>query len=104
MGEYINFEKIKYSKCPSCKKHGIPAFRKIGHRYNPAVTCRYCGKEFSVNIVLSIFMKIAIGVLVGSIAFAVKTYLFEVPFLIWIILMLCLWFLCEYFVPLEEIE
>ena len=100
----MNFEKIKYSKCPSCKKHGIPAFRKIGHRYNPAVTCRYCGKSFSVNIVLSIFMKIAIGLFVGGIAFAAKTYLFDVPLLIWTILMLFLWFLCEYFVPLEEIE
>jgi hypothetical protein len=49
-------------------------------------------------------MKIAIGLFVGGIAFAVKTYLFDVPLLIWTILMLFLWFLCEYFVPLEEIE
>ena len=42
----IDFEKIKYSKCPTCKEHGIPAFSKISRRHNPTLKCKYCNKCF----------------------------------------------------------
>ena len=98
----MNFKKIKYSKCPACKKHGIFAFNKIGHRYNRIVECHYCKKTFSVNIALSITMKIVIPLFVGIIALIVNTYIAKIPFLIWAIMILVLWFLFEYFAPLSS--
>ena len=100
----IDFNKIKYSKCPACKKHGISAFNKIGYRYNPVVECHYCKKKFSVNIALSIIMKIVISIFVGAIAIIVDTYIVKVPLLIWAIIALILLFLFEYFAPLSDAD
>ncbi len=98
------FQKIKYSKCPICKKYGIFAFDKIGRRYNHILECNYCKKKFSVNIVVSIIMKILIPLFVGAIALIVNTYVTKVPFLIWAIITLVLWFIFEYFAPLSNAD
>lgn len=41
----MDLEKIKYSKCPNCKKYGISALRGIGRASTSTVTCKYCGKN-----------------------------------------------------------
>ena len=100
----MEIQKIKYSKCPHCKQHGIKAFSKISHRHNPILTCKYCGKRFSVNIILSIFVKIAIPVFFGSITKLFFENLDE-DILMLILYVACVLtlFLFEYFAPLEEI-
>lgn len=95
-------QKIMYSRCPGCKKYGIFAFNKIGHRYNRNIECKYCKKKYSVNIALSIAMKIAIPVLIGIIGLLINTYVVYVPLLMWGIIILIVWGVFEYFAPLEE--
>lgn len=96
-------EKFKYSKCPSCHKFGINAFGKIGHRYNPIVECKYCNKKYSVNIALSIFMKIIVPVLTCVFAKIFNQYLFKIPIWAMCIIVICELLAFEYFAPLEEI-
>ena len=99
----MSLEKIKYSKCPSCKKHGIRAFFKSGkHTYK--LTCRYCSKRFKINIVLNTFVNIFIAIFVAVIALIVNKHIIPMPSWFWmgmaIILLLCF----DYFAPLEEVE
>ena len=99
----MSLEKIKYSKCPTCKKHGIRAFLKSG-KYTYKLTCKYCSKKFKVNIVLNTFVNILIAIFVGSMAFMINKYIVSMPLWLFmgiaIVLLLCF----DYFAPLEEIE
>lgn len=99
----MSLEKIKYSKCPSCKRHGIRAFFKSG-KYTYKLTCRYCSKRFKINIALNTFVNIFIAIFVGSIAWVVNKHIIPMPLWFWmgmaIILLLCF----DYFAPLEEVE
>ena len=99
----MSLEKIKYSKCPSCKRHGIRAFFKSG-KYTYKLTCRYCSKRFKINIALNTFVNIFIAILVCSIAWVVDKHIIPMPLWFWIgiaaILLLCF----DYFAPLEEVE
>lgn len=96
-------EKIKYSKCPSCKKYGIRSFFKSG-KYTYRLTCKYCKKKYKINIALNTFVNIFIAIFVGSIAWGVNKHIFPMPLWFWmgiaIILLLCF----DYFAPLEEVE
>ena len=96
-------EKLKYSKCPNCHKNGIKAFGNIGYRYNPIVECKYCNKKYSVNIALSIFMKIIVPVLTYVFTQIINQYLFKIPIWAMCIIAICGFFTFEYFAPLEEI-
>jgi hypothetical protein len=93
--------KVRYSKCPHCKQHGIPAFRKISYKYNPVVTCIRCGKRYAVNRALSVMGEIGIAALSGTAALLTKTHM---PFWPWIIAALVAVCLFEYFAPLEDAE
>ncbi len=92
-------EKIKYSKCPACKKHGIRAFFKSG-KYTCKLTCKYCSKRFKINIALNTLVNIFVAILVGLIAFIVD----QIP--IWFLLIIALFLLLcfDYFAPLEELD
>ena len=76
--------KLKYSKCPNCKKHGITAFFKIGRGTNSEVTCKHCGKVFKVNWAFSFIMKISIGIFWGIVARIFDRYVMEIPLWVWI--------------------
>ena len=96
-------EKIKYSKCPACQKHGIRAFFKSG-KYTYKLTCKYCAKKFKINIALNTFINIFIATLVGLIAFVVNKYIILMPLWFWWGIAIILLLLFDYFAPLEEVE
>ena len=98
----IDFEKIKYSICPACKKHGIPAFSKISRRRTPTLKCKYCHKQFRVNAALSIITDIFIAIFWGILALLFKKYVISLPLWLWGILVIISLFIVEYFIPLEE--
>ncbi len=92
-------EKIKYSKCPSCKKHGIKTFFKSG-KYTYRLTCKYCKKNFKINIALNTLVNIFIGISVGLAAYIVDS----MPLWFWIGIAIILLLCFDYFAPLEEVE
>ena len=53
----MNFEKLKYSKCPHCKKYGIGVMRGVGKTTTYVETCKYCGKKYRVNWALAFLLK-----------------------------------------------
>ncbi len=99
----MTLEQFKYSKCPSCKKHGISAFHKSGRRTHK-VTCKYCCKTFKINSALDVFAKIGIGILIGVLAVFVNEHIVPTPIWSWIPAIIVLLLCFEYFAPLEEIE
>jgi hypothetical protein len=99
----MTLEQLKYSKCPSCKKHGITAFFKSG-RYTYKLTCKHCSKKFKINSALNVFAHIGIGIFVGLIAVFVNDYIIPVPLWFWGIVVIALLGCFQYFAPLEEVE
>lgn len=97
----MNINKIIYSKCPHCKQHGISLF-KTGYKYNPILTCKYCGKKFKVNRVLYLFVLLLWCIFLG-ISYRLKDQFWpNIPYWIsWIYSVIPL-LLFEYFAPLEE--
>ncbi len=73
------FENLFYSKCPKCKKHGIKAFNKMAGNHNPMLTCKYCGKKYSMNMALAIIVKVGIASVIGLIALFFNKYI-KLPF------------------------
>jgi hypothetical protein len=100
----MNFEKIKYSKCPGCKKHGIHSFKKIYRRHNSILTCKCCGGKFQVNFALSIIVKIIGAIVWGILASIFNKYIFFIPIWIWFLTFIVAFLLFEYFAPLEEVK
>ena len=95
----MNIEKLRYSKCPACKKHGIPAFSKLG-RWTYTVKCKYCHKKFKVNSVLAYIVKLGGAIGVGLFCRFVASFPFWLACVIGILML----FLFEYFAPLEEVD
>lgn len=101
----MDIEKLKYSRCPNCKRHGIPSFGKTGANRPYKVVCKYCGKAYRINVILDMMVKIAIPVSLAIIYWILKNkYMITIPF--WILVVLIIIFRClyEYFAPLEDIE
>ena len=99
----MTLEQLKYSKCPSCKKHGITAFFKSG-RYTYKLTCKHCSKKFKINSVLNYVVKIGIAISVGLLAAFVNEYIAPTPLWFWIPAIIVLLLCFQYFAPLEELE
>lgn len=97
----MDLKKLKYSKCPKCHKHGIPALKKFGHMYNPTVKCKFCECTFSANFALSTIVKIAIPIAIALIGSFIKNWI-HIPFWLLCIIILVCYYLIEYFSPLEE--
>lgn len=97
----MNLEKLKFSTCPNCKKHGLPAFMKIGRRRNYILTCKYCGKKYQVNIALSIFFKISTAIGIAGLAVLIWS---EIPLWIPTVIWVCLFLVFEYYAPIEEYD
>ena len=98
----MKLEKIRFCRCPKCHEHGIPAFKKIGYRYNPKVQCKYCGAKFSVNIALSIMVQMFIPIFWGVIGLLFTNYILKIPFPFWCALAIISLVVFEYFCPMEE--
>ena len=54
-----NMEKIKYSKCPNCKKYGLPSFFRLSRTSTTKVSCKYCEKVYRINIFIGVFIRAA---------------------------------------------
>lgn len=100
----MNMEKLKYSKCPNCKKYGIGVSRGIRYHYTKVETCQYCGKKYQVNWALAFILNISIPIIWGVICLLINTYLIEIPFWIIIILFLCIYYLIIRICPMEEVK
>ncbi len=88
-----------YCQCPNCKQYTIPAFEKIGHRYNPTFQCPNCNKKYKVNMALSIFMKCFLAIFFG-----IAGSLLDIPLWLWVIFFLPIYYAWEYYAPLEEVD
>ena len=100
----MHMEKLKYSKCPNCKKYGIGVSRGIRYHHTKVETCRYCGKKYQVNYVF--INKQIIPQITGIEIFIVKAnaYIMEIPFWIIIITFLCIYYLIIRICPMEEVK
>lgn len=97
----MKISEIASSKCPICKKYGLP-FYKTSYKYNPTITCKYCGKKFKVNRALSMITLISIAVLVVIGIRIIKENLFDIPGWVSYFMAFALWLAFQYFAPLEE--
>ena len=50
--------KLKYQRCPNCKKYGLPAWNKTYRNHNKIHRCPYCENFYKVNIFLSTMARI----------------------------------------------
>ena len=102
-GLTVNIERIKYSKCPNCGNYGIDAV-KTYTKYNPTLTCKYCGCKFIVNRAMTIFVYIIIVIATGSVGGYFKYNVFDIPS--WLIAIIALFFIkiFDYFAPLTKID
>ena len=100
----MDIEKIKYSKCPHCKKYGIGAFRGIGIHLTYVETCRYCGKKFQVNWALAFILSASIPIIEGIICLIINTYIIKIPMWIAIILLMISYYLVVRVCPMEEVK
>ena len=98
----MNMEKIKYSKCPNCKKYGINANRGIHFHHTSVETCKYCGKKFKVNSALAFLLKCFFALVCGFFFLIINTYIIQVPFWIIGILSVFVYLLVERICPMEE--
>ena len=99
----LNWNKIKYSKCPNCKKHSISAFTKVFPTgRSPIATasiieCENCGKQYIANNFLVILAQIIAWILA-----IVLCWLLRFPIWAGILLPIILLLVFEYFLPLKE--
>ena len=98
----MNFEKLKYSKCPHCKKYGISASRGISRASTYTVSCKYCGKKFRVNSALAFLLTIAIVFIYYSIYALLNILSINIPVLIIGILAGISVLFSERYWPMEE--
>ena len=102
----MNFEKIKYSKCPNCKKYGINSSGKIGIRVCIPVKCKYCKKIFVINSALRIIILIFSALVGGGLAAFIQRFFDEsskFPEIIGLFVAIVVSFICEHFAKLEEL-
>ena len=102
----MNLEKLKYSKCPHCKKYGIKALRGVGYHSNYEQTCLYCKKRYRMNWALSFLLKISILSFYGIIGFIINKYFSKIPTEVVAIILTLLAIASFYFIiricPMEE--
>lgn len=98
----MNVEKIKYSKCPYCKKYGISASRGVGYKSNHAETCKYCKKSFKVNWAFSFVAEFAILFVGLLIYYLINKFIIPVSIWIPIITIIAVYESTLRFYPMEE--
>ena len=104
----MNFEKLKYSKCPHCKKYGIKALRGVGYNSNHEQTCLYCKKRYRMNWALSFLLKISILCFYGIMGLIIHTYFSKISTELVVIILTLLAIASFYFIiricPMEEVK
>ena len=100
----MNENKLRYSKCPYCSKHGIDIFSKSGKATTYKTRCIYCNKLFKANIWLSAVMNITIGLGLGLIILLFSKYICHIPTIIVIFLVLIAYYFKQYFLPVRKID
>ena len=100
----LDWNKIRYSKCPNCKKHSIPAFSKISGKgvrsriSTPSIVeCENCKKQYIANGFLVFLIQMITWILA-----IVLCWLLHFPIWAGIILPILLLLAFEYFLPLKE--
>ena len=100
----MNFDVIRFSKCPDCKKHGIPGFSKFAHGHNKVVSCKHCGGRFITKISTSLSFYMISGGVMAILACLVNGFIYPVPLWVWGIVMFFSFFVFEYFSPMVKAE
>ena len=97
-------DRLRYSKCPHCKRHGIPAMGKFGYKSTRPVVCLYCKKTFKARLWASTFLKIAVALVAGFVGnFLNRLGVSEVISWVYAIVAFCfLYYLAQYFAPMRE--
>lgn len=96
-------EKFIRSKCPNCKKNGIE-FWKTGTRYNPKLTCKYCGKTYKVSWTVSFVFILVWASSMGGLLSLFNNYVFKIPKWLCYVIALIPFLIFEYFAPLKEVD
>ena len=96
------WEKLKYSKCPCCKKYGIHAYpKKSGFRFHK-LKCRFCKETVQINGPLYWFDFALTLIVMFIIEMMITVSLVVVPWWMMLISVLCAIFLTDYFAPLKK--
>lgn len=98
----MKFEKLRYSKCPNCKKYGIGAMRGVGRATTYVETCRYCGKKYRINWALAFLLSVFIAFFIGIVGLIINTYIMKIPTpILWPVCIIS-YYLVFHFCPMEE--
>ena len=99
-------DKLRFSKCPYCRRHGISAMGKFGYRSTLPVICIYCQKTFKAKLWISALIKIAVGLASGFCAlFSQRLGITrEISLMLGLVAFFLFYYLGEYFAPMREVE
>ena len=97
----MKLEQLTHSKCPNCKKHGISAFFKWGKTSSSTLRCKYCDKQYKVPEIIRLFIIFGSAFFAFVICKSLSAFV-TVPNWAYYVLGLLLYFIGEYFAPLEE--
>lgn len=97
--------KLIYSKCPNCKKHGI-FFLKILTQGRSVCKCKYCNKKYFVHSVATVILTVFIFFILYLF---VKGYLYDIIGeqnykTLGNIIAIIIAYLGEYFAFIKEVE
>lgn len=99
----MDVEKLKYSKCPHCRKYGIKANRGIYRNHTFPIRCKHCGKFFQVNSALSFFNRVTSILLPTIILFIIDKNLFHIHYAAIMVIAYLIYVICLRFYPMEEL-
>ena len=100
----MNENKLRYSKCPYCGKHGIDIFSKSGRATTYKTKCKYCNNIFKASVWVSTIMNIATFLGLGLIILLFSKYICHIPTIMIIILALVAYYFNQYFLPVKKID
>lgn len=100
----MHMEKLKYSKCPNCKKYGMDIFRGIGIHSTYVETCRYCGKKYQVNWALAFLIKLFVPLIWVGIMLIINTYFINISEWVVVLFGLLIFYLIIRICPMEEVK
>lgn len=106
----MRFEKLFYSKCPHCGERGLPAIKFILPNRLWTNTCKHCKHRFYANpgwATLATFAHIGVMVylLLGPLAkltAGLPEWLGTLTDVVVLAAMLPVWYVFQYFMPLQE--
>ena len=100
----MNLDKLRYSKCPHCHQHGLPAFMKTVRHRGLVLTCKHCQRKFFLSRFAYVLAMLAIAVGVELVHCLILFCGIPVPFWLTAIAAVVLILTFEYFAPLEKLD